>query len=352
MKDMKWNKLLLLLVTVITIASAGAGQTADNSIAGRQQQMMAIMMAKPKLPVKTIGILLYDGYQTLDAMGPYETLGNLPGVKVFFIAKNRGTVKNQRGMRVQADTSMTEVRKLDILVIPGGAAETFKQTLDTGLLKWIRQIDKTTVYTTSVCTGAWILGASGLLNGKNATTNWYRAGEMLKKYGAQFKNERWVQDGKYWTSAGVTAGIDMSLAIINELMGEQYTQAAMLNLEYNPHPPVKGGTPEMSDPIVAEMMLEMYDAGMLPIINKSTIKIDTTAPVKKQVAPVNKQAVPGTAVQPAKTDTLEQDGIDPVCHMKVYKGNNKTAVYQGKKYGFCSDMCRSRFLKDPGSFIH
>lgn len=244
------------------------GQTSQDSLAKRHQQKMDIIMAKPKIPIKTIGIFLYDGYQTLDAMGPYETLGQLAGTKVFFVGKEKGIVKNQRGMKVMVDTSIAMVKHLDILVIPGGAGETFMMSLDTTVLNWIRAIDKTSAYTTSVCTGAWILGATGLLKGKNATTNWYRADEMLQRYGAHFKEERWVQDGKYWTAAGVTAGIDMSLAIINELMGEPYTQAAMLNLEYNPHPPVKGGTPNSSDPIVTEMMREMYDMGMLALFKK------------------------------------------------------------------------------------
>jgi putative intracellular protease/amidase len=175
-------------------------------------------------------------------------------------------------MNVKVDTSINEVSKLDILVIPGGAAETYLMSKDTTILNWIKQIDKTTFYTTSVCTGSWILGATGLLNGKNATTNWYRAEEMLNKYGATFIDARWVQDGKYWTSAGVTAGIDMSLAIINDLMGPQFTQATMLNLEYNPGPPVTGGSPKNTDPVVTEMMLEMYDMGLKPLMDKDKKK--------------------------------------------------------------------------------
>ncbi len=118
------------------------------------------------------------------------------------------------------------------------------------------------------CTGAWILGATGLLNGKNATTNWYRADEMMTRYGAHFKQERWVRDGKYWTSAGVTAGLDMSLAIIHELMGEKYTQGVMLNLEYDPAPPITGGSVAKSPPIVIDLMREMYDIGLKPLITK------------------------------------------------------------------------------------
>jgi transcriptional regulator GlxA family with amidase domain len=247
---------------------ATAQQNSLDSLAARHQRMMDIIMTKPKYPVKTIGIYLYDGYQTLDAMGPYETLANLSGVHTFYVAKKKGLVRNQRGMGVQVDTSIEKVEHLDILVIPGGAAETYMQTKDTAVLNWIRKIDKGSTFTTSVCTGAWILGATGLLQGKKATTNWYRAEEMLKSYGATFQHARYVQDGKYWTSAGVTAGIDMSLAIINDLMGEKFTQSVMLNLEYDPHPPIIGGAPEKSDPLVRDMMLEMYDMGLQPLMKK------------------------------------------------------------------------------------
>jgi len=267
----KYAFLSLLLIT-ITANSAYSQSTVSDSLAKRHNEMMAIIMTQPKVPVKTIGILVYDGYNTLDAMGPYHTLAEIMGTKTFFIAKQKGMVKNQRGLEMKVDTSFAEVKNLDILVIPGGAVETFMQTQDTATLNWIKQIDKTTTYTTSVCTGAWILGATGLLKGKTATTNWYRAEEMLNSYGAKFKAERWVRDGKYWTSAGVTAGIDMSLAIIDDLMGQKYTEGVMLDLEYNPKPPYNAGTPEKSERIVADMMKEMYDMALLPLIQKQLKK--------------------------------------------------------------------------------
>jgi transcriptional regulator GlxA family with amidase domain len=266
---MRTQKIIGGLLCILITASDSRGQAKTNdSLAQRQQEMIRIINTKPKADVKTIGIFLYDGYQTLDAMGPYEVLSQLPRVKIFFVAKEKGLVSNQKGMKVQVDKSIAEIDQLDILVVPGGAAETFLQTQDSVVLNWIRHIDKGSVYTTSVCTGAWILGAANLLKGKNATTNWYRAEEMLQQYGALFKNERWVKDGKYWTSAGVTAGLDMSLAMVNELMGVQYTQGVMLNLEYDPSPPIQGGSPEKTEPIVKDMMLQMYDMGLQPLFKK------------------------------------------------------------------------------------
>jgi transcriptional regulator GlxA family with amidase domain len=266
---MKNIRIIFSFVIVTASFSMVYGQnTKSDSLGKSHAEKMAIIMKKPKIPIKTIGILLYDGYQTLDAMGPYEVLSGLMGVKVFFIGKQKGLIANQRGLKVQVDASIADVDKLDILVIPGGAVETFQMSQDTTVLNWIKKIDKTTAYTTSVCTGAWILGATGLLKGKNATTNWYRAEEMLKMYGANFKQERWVKDGKYWTSAGVTAGMDMALAIINDLMGEKYTQGVMLNLEYDPKPPLNAGSVKNTDKIVIDMMREMYDMNLLPLIEK------------------------------------------------------------------------------------
>jgi transcriptional regulator GlxA family with amidase domain len=146
--------------------------------------------------------------------------------------------------------------------------ETLLMTRDTLVLNWIKHIDINSKYTASVCTGAWILGATGILKDKNATTNWYRAEEMLNNYGAHFQKKRYVNDGKYWTSAGVSAGIDMSLAIVNDLFGEKYTQGIMLDLEYDPQPPYNAGSIEKTSPIVFEMMKTMYDMLMLSTINK------------------------------------------------------------------------------------
>ena len=265
---MSSRKVLFTLICCVLAVNSFSQEPKQDSLARKHQAEMDLMMTKPKFSVKTIGILLYDGYQTLDAMGPYETLANLNGVKVFFIAKERGLVSNQRGMKVKVDTSIVEVKHLDILVIPGGARETYLTAHDTAVLNWIRMIDQTSIYTASVCTGAWILGSTGLLQGRSATTNWYRASEMLNKYGANFKQARWVQDGKYWTSAGVTAGIDMCLAIIQDLMGDQYTQGVMLNLEYDPHPPIIGGSVRNTQPLVKDMMQDMYDMGMQPLFKQ------------------------------------------------------------------------------------
>lgn len=231
-------------------------------------EIMTFMSQQPNPNVKLngIGIYVYDGVNAMDALGPYQVF-KTAGLNVFLIGQHAGTITANNKLKIEVDKSIDEVTKLDILLIAGGAMETALQTQDPTVLNWVRQIDTTTLYTTSVCTGAWILGAAGLLEGKSATTNWYRAEQILTKYGATFKQQRWVQDGKYWTSAGVTAGIDMALAIVLNLFGEEYTQAVMLDLEYNPRAPIKGGSVKKTSPKVNRIMRGMYDSFMLPFVD-------------------------------------------------------------------------------------
>jgi transcriptional regulator GlxA family with amidase domain len=260
------NRTITVVFSLIAIASCN---NSAKKVEHKPHNHAAMMKAlgKPKHNIKTVGILLYNGFTTLDAMGPYQVLSELMGTKVFFVAKETGIVKNMNGVGIQVDRDFADTDSLDILLIPGGFKETLLLTKDTATLNWITKIDKTTQFTTSVCTGAWILGSTGLLKNKNVTTHWYRAEEMMKMYGANFKQQRWVRDGKYWTSAGVTAGMDMCLAIVQEVRGNNYLKLAMLDLEYDPQPPIKGGSATNTDKESVTMMKEMYDIGLLPILD-------------------------------------------------------------------------------------
>jgi transcriptional regulator GlxA family with amidase domain len=229
--------------------------------------VMDLILGKPKVPIQSIGILVYNGVNDLDFTGPRYVLGQ-SGVKTRLIGVKPGPIKTVMGVQVVPDTTIDQVNQLDILVIPGGFTGTIEAAYDPKVLGWIRAIDKGSTYTASVCTGGWILGATGLLEGKRATTNWYRREEFLKKYKAIPTNERYVHDGKYWTSAGVTAGTDMALAILNDNWGERFTQGVMLDMEYDPAPPIRGGTPEKTSYLVRWMMKAMYDAGVNPLIEK------------------------------------------------------------------------------------
>ncbi len=240
--------------------AGGNGQPITNmdELMGRQPN--------PNVNVNGIGIYVYDGMFSFDALGPYQVF-KTAGLKTFLIAKKKGNITMSNGLTIAVDKSVSEVTQLDVLLIPGGAGGTAMQTIDTEILDWIQKIDQTSIYTTSVCTGAWILGAAGLLEGKDASTHWYRANEMLTKFGADYTGKRWTRDGKYWTSAGVTAGLDMSLALVNHLFGKEYTQAVMLDMEYDPQPPIKGGSVKKSVPIIAQLMKDMYDFFLINFVN-------------------------------------------------------------------------------------
>jgi len=261
----------VLYVILVSITLLSCNNSAKEKPATHEEIMSRL--DKPKLNIKTVGILVYDNFSTMDAMGPYQVLSEMMGTQVFFVSKHKGIIKNSSGIKIQVDRDFSDTKNLDILLIPGGGTETLLLTKDTETLDWIKKVDKTTQFTTSVCNGAWILGATGLLKGKNATSHWYNAKEMLAMYGANFQQKRWVRDGKYWTSAGITAGIDMSLAIVQEVRGDNYLKITMLDLEYDPKPPLQGGSVTNTDKETVKMMKEMYDSMFGPILDSlKTVK--------------------------------------------------------------------------------
>lgn len=189
-----------------------------------------------------ISILLYDGFTALDAVGPYEVLSRIPGASVTFVGKERGPIRTDTGMlSLSADKTLEEVTQTDILLVPGGLAGTYSAAKDEAILNWVRPIHQTTRWTTSVCTGAIILGAAGILDGLRATSHWY-ARKQLDQYGATYVPERFVEEGKIVTAAGVSAGIDMALWLSGKLLGRQLAQAIQLGIEYDPQPPHESGS--------------------------------------------------------------------------------------------------------------
>jgi putative intracellular protease/amidase len=197
-----------------------------------------------------IAIVLFDGFTALDAVGPYETLGRIPGAKVTFVAETPGPVRTDTGnMAVTADASLVDLPDPEILVIPGGPGQS-RQMDNDKLLAWIRQAHETSTWTTSVCTGSLLLAAAGLLDGKKATSHWL-ALDQLPGFGAEPTLQRVVFDGKIVTAAGVSSGIDMGLALIARIHGDEVAQAVQLGIEYDPQPPFDAGSPEKApEPIV------------------------------------------------------------------------------------------------------
>ena len=188
-----------------------------------------------------IAVLLFDRLTALDAIGPYEVLQRLPGAQVRFVAAVRGPVRTEQGMLgIVADYSRDEVTSADILVVSGGIG-TRPLVNDEPTLEWIRAIDAGTQWTTSVCTGSLLLGAAGLLAGKEATTHW-RVLDMLSSFGATPVSRRVVEQGKVITAAGVSSGIDMALTLAARVAGDEIAQAIQLGIEYDPQPPFDSGS--------------------------------------------------------------------------------------------------------------
>ncbi len=188
-----------------------------------------------------ITFLLYDGMTALDLVGPYEILSRLPNAQVNRVALNPGPISTDSNLMIVADSKMSELSKTDVLIVPGAGSATTLQEYPM-ILEWINKIHSTTTWTTSVCTGSLILGASGILDGVKATTHW-AAFERLSMWGAIPTPMRIVQDGKIVTAAGVSAGIDMALVLSSKIVGSDFAKAMQLALEYDPNPPFDVGSP-------------------------------------------------------------------------------------------------------------
>jgi putative intracellular protease/amidase len=189
-----------------------------------------------------IAIPLFDGFAPLDAVGPYQVLKLLPGATITFAAERPGPVADESGtLTLGAGASFAEVPRPDIILVPGGPGQA-RQMTPGPLQDWLIAADQASTWTTSVCTGALILAGAGLLAGRAATTFW-QAMDELARLGARPVPERYVFDGKYVTAAGVSAGIDMALALTARLAGDEAAQACQLAIEYDPSPPFSAGSP-------------------------------------------------------------------------------------------------------------
>ncbi|MFD9972610.1 DJ-1/PfpI family protein [Streptomyces sp. NPDC059015] len=190
-----------------------------------------------------IAIVLYEGFTSLDAIGPYELLSRLPGAETVFVAEEAGPVRNDQGsLVVTAERALHEVTAPDIVLVPGGPGSR-RAMFDETILDWLRTADATSTWTTSVCTGSHLLAAAGLLEGRRATSHWLALDDIVP-FGAEPTGERVVFDGKYVTAAGVSSGIDMALHLLGRIAGDEVAQTVQLLTEYDPQPPYDAGSPE------------------------------------------------------------------------------------------------------------
>jgi transcriptional regulator GlxA family with amidase domain len=203
-----------------------------------------------------IAIPLFDRLTALDAVGPYEVLSRLPGASVSFVAAERGVYRTDtRMLGLTADMSFGELPAPDVLLVPGGAG-TRALMSDEPTLDWVRRAHEGSRYTTSVCTGALVLAAAGVLDGLEATTHWLHT-DVLEQYGARPVSQRVVEQGKVITAAGVSAGIDMGLLLAARIAGPEVAQAIQLGIEYDPQPPFDAGSPAKAPEGIVDALRQM-----------------------------------------------------------------------------------------------
>ena len=193
-----------------------------------------------------IGFIIFPRVQQLDLTGPYEVLAMVPGARVHLVAKTPEPVATATGLVLTPTVHFAECPALDVVCVPGGSGVNPLME-DAETLGFLRRQAEGARYLTSVCTGALVLGAAGLLRGKRATTHW-AAHDLLAALGAIPTQGRVVRDGNLITGGGVTAGIDFGLALAAELADEATAKAIQLHLEYAPAPPFDAGRPETAAP--------------------------------------------------------------------------------------------------------
>ncbi|MGE0225998.1 MAG: DJ-1/PfpI family protein [Acetobacteraceae bacterium] len=189
-----------------------------------------------------IGLLLFPRLTQLDLTGPFEVFANTPGATVHLLWKTKDPVSAITGMKIVPDTTFAECPQLDVICVPGGSGVAAVME-DPEVLDFLRRQAGGARYVTSVCTGALVLGAAGLLRGRRATTHW-ASHDFLATLGAIPTHGRVVRDGNIFTGGGVTAGIDFALTLVAEMCGPDVAQAIQLQIEYAPEPPFDAGSPD------------------------------------------------------------------------------------------------------------
>jgi transcriptional regulator GlxA family with amidase domain len=207
--------------------------------------------------MKTVGLVLYPRFTALDIVGPFQTLVDVPGLNVFFVAAHKGPIVDHTGkLTLEATHSFDEIDSLHVLVVPGGMAD---RDIDASndVVQFIKKIHPTTTWTTSVCTGSIFLAHAGVLKGLTATTHW-ASYDRLQALGATPTEQRVVTVGKIITAAGVSSGIDMGLVLVAAMEGEDMAKLIQLAIEYDPQPPFDSGAPSKVSPEFRKFAIQIF----------------------------------------------------------------------------------------------
>lgn len=192
-----------------------------------------------------IVFILYPRLTQLDFTGPYEVLARMPDAELVLASKQGGELQSEMGLAFAGLARLADIERADMIVVPGGPGQS-EAMFDAEFMAQVKRLGEGAAYIASVCTGSLILGAAGFLNGKRAGSHWaFR--DLLAHFGAVPDPARVVRDGNVFTGGGVTAGIDIALAIVAELRGEKAAKLIQLAIEYAPAPPFASGRPETAD---------------------------------------------------------------------------------------------------------
>ena len=278
--------------------------TAASHLADQPPARPAMKMTMPA-PVK-VAVLVYPGMELLDFAGPAEVFSSARDVQVYLVStKDKQVATNRNVVHLTADYTLADAPQPDILVVPGGSEEVVAGVYrDPAVLTWIKKVDYGTQLTMSVCTGAFILSRAGLTHHKSITSHW-SAVDSLQRFDPQatvLKDKRFVEDGKLLTTAGVSAGIDGALRVVEELRGPDEAISVAHLMQYDKWQPKAG--------------VVMGKSGIRP-----------PAPLATNVA------------------------RDPVCQMALTSKTTPTLTYQGTTYHFCSASCRENFRRHPTQYV-
>jgi len=197
-------------------------------------------------PDRVAGLLIFPGLTQLDMTGPYEVLARLPGWRAEIVARSMDPVRTDKGLTLLPSLDFTSAPQFDLLVVPGGPG-TDDLLLDEEAVAFVRRQGLAAEYVFGICTGSLLLGAAGLLRGKRAGGHW-SARDLLAQFGATPSDARMTVDGRLYTAGGVTSGIDMALRLAADLVGEDAAMQIQLQIEYDPEPPFRAGTPFVAPP--------------------------------------------------------------------------------------------------------
>ena len=223
-----------------------------------EEQLNAAMNTTTNMPGFTVGFVLFPDLTQLDLTGPLQVLARLPQSRTIVAAKSQKPVRSDCGLSLLPTHSFADCPPFDLICVPGGVKGVIGAIGDRETIDFVRRQATGAKYITSVCTGAFVLGVAGLLEGRRATTHWAYT-ELLSLLGAKYEKARIVRDRNLITAGGVTAGIDFGLSVVAEIAGETAARAIQLGIEYDPAPPFDSGHPDRAPAAVKSALSDRYD---------------------------------------------------------------------------------------------